>query len=240
MNDSVQDDTRQRLINLAGEMFAEHGFHAATVREICRQAQANVAAVNYYFGDKMGLYLEAVQAAHCGGPQMIRPEWPAGISAEDKLRFFIRRWLEHFLDERRPSWHTRLMLCEMADPTEACAKLVEAYIRPMANTLRDILRELSPPHVSEKQRWLIGFSIVGQCLFYKVHRPIAELLLEADSRAMLTIDVLADHIGRFSLAALGRGEPVWHRSESIANAAHAGTDEPRPKSSASSRRGTSK
>ena len=207
MTDS-QDDTRQRLIAAAGQVFAESGFRAATVRDICGRAEANVAAVNYYFGDKMGLYLEAVEAAHCGGVDMIHPEWPAGMRAEDKLRFFVRRWLEHFMDGQRPSWHTRLMLREMGEPTEACSKLVEAYIRPMADTLRDIIRELVPGHVSETQRWLIGFSIVGQCLFYKVHRPVAELLVGREGFEIFNIDLLADHISRFALAAIGRGKPV--------------------------------
>jgi AcrR family transcriptional regulator len=219
MTDPSLDDTRQRLISAAGEVFAERGFHAATVRDICGKAQANVAAVNYYFGDKMGLYVETVQAAHCGGPDIINPQWPAGISPQDKLRFFIRRWLEHFMDERRPSWHTRLMLQEMAEPTEACEKLVEAYIRPMADTLRDIVRELVPSHVSEKQRWLMGFSIVSQCLFYKVHRPVAELLMGRDEFQKLDIELLADHISRFSLAALGHGEPVGKADDSTGGSA---------------------
>jgi AcrR family transcriptional regulator len=208
MTDSPQDDTRCRLIIAAGEIFAEHGFRAATVRDICGRAEANVAAVNYYFGDKLGLYIEAVQAAHCGGQEIIHQDWPAGLSPEEKLRIFIRQWLEHFLDEQRPSWHTRLMLREMADPTEACAKLVESYIRPMAGVLHDIVRELVPAQVSEEQRWLIGFSIVGQCLFYKVHRPIAALLLGTERHGLLNLDLLADHIARFSLAALGGGEPI--------------------------------
>lgn len=208
MTEGPQDDTRQRLINAAGEIFAEHGFRAATVRDICSRAQANVAAVNYYFGDKMGLYIETVQAAHCGDPQTFPQDWPAGTPAEEKLRLFLRRWLEQFLDERRPVWHARLMMREMAEPTEACAKLVEAYIRPMAGTLHDILRELMPESVSEEQRWLIGFSIVSQCLFYKVHRPIAELLLGHARYALVTVDLLVDHISRFSLAAIGCGDAV--------------------------------
>ena len=38
--------TRRRLLEAAGEVFAEHGFRAATVQEICRRADANIAAVN--------------------------------------------------------------------------------------------------------------------------------------------------------------------------------------------------
>ena len=51
--------TRLQLIEAAGEVFAEMGFQNATVREICRRAGANVAAVNYHFQSKEAL-LDAV------------------------------------------------------------------------------------------------------------------------------------------------------------------------------------
>jgi AcrR family transcriptional regulator len=38
-------ETRERLTEAAGEVFAERGFRAATVRDICQRAQANVTAV---------------------------------------------------------------------------------------------------------------------------------------------------------------------------------------------------
>ena len=54
----------------------------------------------------------------------------------------------------------------------------------------------------------IGFSIVSQCLFYKVHRPIAELLVGREEYTHFNLPVIAEHITRFSLAALGQGAPV--------------------------------
>jgi AcrR family transcriptional regulator len=52
--------TRERLLTAAAALFAEHGFRRVTVRDICEEASANVAAVNYHFGDKQGLYREVV------------------------------------------------------------------------------------------------------------------------------------------------------------------------------------
>src|SRR5258707_427043 len=161
MTEREAEDTKQRLVVVAGEVFAEQGFRAATVRDICTRAKANIAAVNYYFGDKQGLYFAAVQAAHCCPVELMNPVWPAELSAPDKLRYFIEKMLRHLLDDQRPEWHARLMMREMAEPTEACVKLVEAYIRPTAETLHGILHDLLPARSTDQERWLVGSSVIS-------------------------------------------------------------------------------
>ena len=54
-------DTRERLLDVAERLFAEHGFDAVSLRAITTDAGANLAAVNYYFGSKEAL-IEAVVA----------------------------------------------------------------------------------------------------------------------------------------------------------------------------------
>src|SRR5215472_16229012 len=56
--------TEKRLLEAAGEIFAEHGYRAATVRQICEKARANIAAVNYYFGDKEEFYMQPPRSVH--------------------------------------------------------------------------------------------------------------------------------------------------------------------------------
>jgi TetR/AcrR family transcriptional regulator, regulator of cefoperazone and chloramphenicol sensitivity len=51
------------IIEAVGQVFAECGYHAATVRKVCKRTGANVDAVNYYFGDKIGLYTEVLHYA---------------------------------------------------------------------------------------------------------------------------------------------------------------------------------
>jgi len=45
-----EPSTRQRLLDVASQLFARNGFRSTTVAEICTQAQANIASVNYHFG----------------------------------------------------------------------------------------------------------------------------------------------------------------------------------------------
>ncbi len=206
------DDTRHRLINAAGYLFAEKGFESASVREICQRAEANIAAVNYHFGDKQKLYIEAVKQAQCARVEEVPAlDLPPGVPSTDRLRLFIRLMLERMLHQERPAWHLELMLRELARPTAACQEVVDAYIRPMADQLRSIVVELVPNHPPERLN-LIGFSIVGQVLFYYVNRPIIRLLIGDEAHQALTIEQLASHIARFSLAALGMAPPVQDRA----------------------------
>jgi AcrR family transcriptional regulator len=205
----MSDDTKRRLLEAAGEIFSEKGFDSATVREICDRAGANIAGVNYYFGDKQRLYIDAVREAQCVRLEQVpMPDWDPSAPATERLRGFIHTMLSRMIYEQRPAWHLGLILRELSHPTEACAEIVEDYIRPMAEELSQILVELMPAGTSREKVWITGFSIVGQCLFYYVHRPIAELLMGRDNYASLSIDKLADHIAEFTLAALGLGRPL--------------------------------
>src|SRR5580658_5428449 len=58
---ALPDDTHTKLLDAAGQVFAESGFQAATVREICARAGVNIALVNYHFGDKLELYTEVLR-----------------------------------------------------------------------------------------------------------------------------------------------------------------------------------
>src|SRR3954469_13572389 len=94
-NDLNQAATRQSLLEAAGEVFAEVGFRAATVREICQRAGANIAAVNYHFGDKEKLYVEVLRNAQRYAAEKYPTDY--GVSADappaKKLRAFVRSFL---------------------------------------------------------------------------------------------------------------------------------------------------
>ncbi len=224
----MMDDTKQRLVSAAGKVFAEKGFAAASVRTICQAAAANVAAVHYHFGDKRQLYVAAVRAAQCTqSSEFPFPEFPPSTPAEIRLRAFIGTMFERMLDSNRPRWHLQLMLRELAHPTDACETIVNDYIRPMADALRTILADLLPAEMSEAERWRMGFSIVGQILFYYINRPIVRLLLGPEADAQLSVDGLADHVTRFSLAAIRHTPCLLNESASVDLAPNSTAEAPR-------------
>jgi AcrR family transcriptional regulator len=52
-------DTKERILDAAERLFAEHGFKATSLRQITSEARVNLAAVNYHFHSKDAL-IEAV------------------------------------------------------------------------------------------------------------------------------------------------------------------------------------
>ncbi|MCE9531884.1 MAG: CerR family C-terminal domain-containing protein [Planctomycetes bacterium] len=205
------DETRQRIVSAAEEVFAQIGFEAATVRGICERAGVkNIGAVNYYFQGKENLYTEVVRdALDCCSEGLPFPEWSAETSPVQKLRDFIRVLMSRFLRSPRiPAM--QLMMREFAQPSPACQEAVLKHIKPIANRLHDILAELLPETAQDK-RWLIGFSIVGQCVYYRQNRAVAEILVSKEAIDRLDVDFLAEHIASFSLAALGFADPTLNR-----------------------------
>jgi len=197
------EHTKQRLLEAAGRIFADKGFRSATVQEICKQAEANIAAVNYHFGAKERLYIETVRhAGHFCTSEVPLPQWEPGTPATMKLRDFIRTMLNRVAVDRTPEWPGKLIMRELAQPTDACAEFVREFARPNFEMLLGILQDLLPTEVSPAKRQLIVFSIMGQILHYRFARPIITLLVGEEQFRALDAERLTEHITGFTLAAL--------------------------------------
>ncbi len=202
------DQTKARLLEAAGEEFAEKGFERATVRSICTRAGANLAAINYHFGDKEQLYLQAIIEAHRCNVEMLPEAEFFSRPPTEQLRRYIRHFLGNILAlNQSGGWHQELMLREMLRPTKASEGLVREVIRPRFERLVRVLRGVCPG-LDERRLHVTAFSIIGQCLHYKMARTIAERLVGPEEWASLDVDYLTDHITAFSLAALGLAPPL--------------------------------
>jgi AcrR family transcriptional regulator len=193
-------DAKERLLDAAQEVFADYGYEGASIRQICQRAGVNVAGVNYHFGDKENLYVEAVKRAHgCMSHHMV-PAVPPGTPAVQKLEHFIRGIVPEMHAPASPT-ALKLMMRELAHPGRAAGVVVDEFIRPLAFHLREILRELLP-HLDEPRLLMTGFSVIAQCLYYRQNRPVSELIFGKEHLDALTADMVADHVVRFSLAAV--------------------------------------
>jgi AcrR family transcriptional regulator len=199
------DATRRQLLEAAGEVFAEAGFRNATVREICQRAGANVAAINYHFGDKETLYMEVLRYAHSRALEKYPILLDVGENAppERKLYGFVHSLLLRIFEKGPNSWHGRLMSREMIEPTSALDSLIEERIRPMSSVLWKIIGEILDCPPTDERVLHCAFSVVSQCVFYNHCRPaVGKLFPNLLPQDRAGIEILAKHITEFSLAAM--------------------------------------
>lgn len=198
---------RERLLEKACEVFAKKGYRDATVAEICRGARANIAAINYYFGNKEKLYAEAWHLAFHRSLKAHPPDRgvPADAPVEQRLAGRILAIMERLADPK--GYEFEIMHKELANPTGLLAEVMRKSIEPVRQGLGGIVRELLGEEASEEEVMLCQMSIRSQCFDVLVRKRHSRMLKAAGMKAKMLpdkqkIEEIADHILQFSLAGI--------------------------------------
>ncbi len=197
------EKTRDRLLNAASKIFAEKGFQEATIAEICAQAKANIASVNYHFRDKETLYLEAWRFAF--NRELLLYPADAGLSAdataEQKLAGRIKAIINRLADDNSHS--IMIINKEMAQPTRLLADILEKEINPQRLLMMALLKECLGPTASEQQIQYCHASIMGQCFQLLRIKHIKSVRPNFNPASDLSdIKAFAEHVVQFSLAGI--------------------------------------
>jgi len=193
--------TRAKLLEAALQVFADCGFENATVREICARAGANVAAINYHFGDKLGLYTEVIKSSKANKDHAeIEAAMRVCKTPQEALRLFIRGTLARTIGKgSRSDAQIRLFMQELARPTPALASVVEYFIAPRYSQLRALVGTLIGRDPSDRITRFCAHSLIGQVTHYIHARPVIARVWP-ELQMSEEIDAIADHIVDFTLA----------------------------------------
>ena len=198
------DSTRSRLIRAAGEAFAEHGFRGANLRDICAAAPANLGAVRYYFGGKMGLYREVIFDAL---REVLADDADQLRHASDDPAADLRRWVQVFLRvvlyrRSRHPYLSRVFAMELAHPTGVIDDIVPKILAPARNSLRAIIARITGKGATTKLVTERANMIAFLCLQFELLRPVLERLGPAIPSTPESVAALADRIADFALDGL--------------------------------------
>ncbi len=201
--ETESDSTRSRLLDAAGEIFADHGFAATTIQMISQRAGANIASVNYYFGSKENLYHEVLTYGRELSGDTVQSLGASAVGDAPVLALekFIRQYLRRLLSPKQPEWYNRLIAREIAEPTSALGELIRIKIEPMREHLSIIVRHLHG-EVSGDMEQQIMECIVGQCLFYYRCRHVILRLRGHQEYTEALIDEIAANVTKFSLGGI--------------------------------------
>ncbi len=204
MNDDIKD-TRLKLLEIAGEVFAEEGFRLATVREICKRANTNIAAINYHFGDKEKLYEEVFRYIHafeCSSPEPEKELIDINKDPKGALNQFIDEMLCRMLNPGKFSWKGTLMAREMVEPSPALDVIIELWINPCWNRLKEITSSIINKPITSHENHIAASSVMAQCFF---HKHATAVLTKVNSEFVYNpeqIDLLSKYLSAFAFGGL--------------------------------------
>jgi AcrR family transcriptional regulator len=196
---TLSRDLREILIAVAGEIFAERGYEATTIKQITDRAGVNVASVNYYFRDKLSLYTEVLrQCLHNG-----RLALPASsLSPEERFTRYIHSFMDSLVAAGRPSWCGRLVIRELVQPTPALPQVIEEIIRPNFLLLRQLVSDVAGFPLEDETLDLLTHGVHAQCVHWKASRSIFPYLWPGLRLDEAGIRRIAGHIAAFSIAGI--------------------------------------
>jgi len=199
----AQPETRQRLLDAAGELFAEKGFGLAATREICRKAGTDVAAIHYHFGNKENLYEAVLRYADTLLSDAL-PELSSSpqLSREDRLRHMIEWVLNQCFAQGQPAWRWKFIEQATVELTPSLELFFKSRILPMYGAMDSICREFLGKSASKRQVRFATRSILGQCFYYRHFRALINATEAGETFSSEGLHDLTEHITEFSIAGL--------------------------------------
>ncbi|NJD08679.1 MAG: helix-turn-helix transcriptional regulator [Methylococcaceae bacterium] len=163
---------RSRLVMAALRVFADKGFEAATTREICELAKANISAIRYYFGDKAGLYRAAFTEPLGDLPCYSKIEVFADRPLPEALTLFYREFLEPLKRGEELQLVVKLHFREMIEPTGVFQEEIEAEIKPQHESLVTVLMGHLGLAKRDPELDRLAFALVGMALHLYVGQEV--------------------------------------------------------------------
>jgi AcrR family transcriptional regulator len=163
MTAAEKPETKQKIIQVARQLFSQHGFTGTSVRQIAEASDVNVAAINYHFGSKEALYWAIIADVY-----VWMDEATAQITAQSKdvqdLARNLFRFMREYKDYAMATMKT--FLSDQAPPPEAGnsdTEKLRSYMGPPGGEhIAQFLKQQFPEATDEGLEWMV------MCLFSSI------------------------------------------------------------------------
>ncbi|WP_246623804.1 CerR family C-terminal domain-containing protein [Sphingomonas colocasiae] len=192
------EETRARLLESAGELFAANGYGETTGKAIAAHAAADLASINYHFGGRDALYRAVLIEAH---RRIVSRDALEEIAALDlpaprKLRMLLDMLVSVVV--RTEHWSSRVLLRELASPSSHFVVLRQNEVLPKLGIVLSLISEITGIPMGEPALFHCFLSTAAPCAMLIMTRGA----LIPEGMPPLAPELLADHLHRFAMAGL--------------------------------------
>jgi AcrR family transcriptional regulator len=193
-------EARQRLLDCATQLFAEHGFTKTSTREIARLANVNISAISYYFGDKEKLF-----RAVFNNPQFNPNIDPAffeqtDLSLQSGIEMLIHTFTDTFKHGEQAQHCLKLHLREMLEPTGLWREEIDVMIQPAHLALTQFLCRHLGVKKADDDMHRLAFAIAGLACSLMVSGDVIQHVRPNLINQHKAIDTYAQRMVEYALA----------------------------------------
>jgi AcrR family transcriptional regulator len=199
--------TKERILLAAAELFAEHGYHGTTHQMMCTQANVNIAAINYHFGNKESLYLKVWEYLVDIGMQNYRDFINDDDKPEARLYSFIKWRVRAVTATGIKACLSQIMRREMNKPSPVFEQLQELYLNEKRKWFFSLIRDIVGHDLDARTITMAAFCIHSPLIHLVEMKSIMNTTLEESIKVQLANfwedpEALAESIYTFAIAGL--------------------------------------
>lgn len=172
---AVRGERRSAILLAAERLFAQHGYHGVTIRQIAEHAGVPLALVGYYFGPKHELFHAVFQQWRHSIDERLRLLEQAGRGAAgpERLRAIVTAFVEPVLRLRASAEgeaYALLVARELAYRTPEAERVLADLFDPMAHAFIDALHRACPGCTRPHAAWAYQFALGALIQHISDHR----------------------------------------------------------------------
>lgn len=157
-------DRKQAILLAAERLFAQHGYHGVSIRQIADEAGVPLALVGYYYGQKQELFHAIFE--HWSHTIHERLALLAKVLSQPRdgqtLERVVRAFVEPVMRMRASAegeYYALLVARELAYRTPEADLVLSDYFDPMAHAFIDALQEACPGSDRAQIAWAYQFAL---------------------------------------------------------------------------------
>lgn len=169
--------TRAKIVATAGELFAAHGYHGVTVRDIIQKAKTHSSALNYHFSSKEALYREVLyRASEAPEFAFLDLDQLRKMPAPKALEEVMKAWLRDYSRSEAGTWRAKLIDRECLEPSATFYEVVKTRVLPEFEFVAETVgRAVGHPPQSKEIRFVV-LGLYRQVITVTLYRQLLDAL----------------------------------------------------------------
>ena len=196
------EKTRIKLIEAAGRLFAEQGFKGVTVRDIAKEADTHLSALNYHFRTKEALYHEVLmEACRSDSISLEDQKGLLRMDPREALLLLVKEALREYRQQTASNWRAVIITREFREPSPVFEEIKERYFKPESEFLAELIGRASGKTSADHYVRFAVISMISLLETFGLYEHLVNTVAPGLDRQFKEKDGLARHIVNLTLTA---------------------------------------